>query len=201
MRTLWFRAIVGTLAIGGFGILAQGGPAENAPQLAPPPAESTPPATTETPPPRPVENPADVLPNVKYIQKLLDVNNATYADGYRLAYILDRETVDAGEESRQRLTFTQLREQLIKNGIMNEHWSDDPTKLLTHQDAAYLLGRAMRLEGGILWSLTQTRRYAHRDMIEQRLFPDINPRQYISGPQLLSAYRACKDNMLKSSGR
>ena len=138
------------------------------------------------------------MSNVRYFQLIVDKRNATYEDGYRMAYILLRLRQNDKEASRQKLTFSGYRQALIQDHIIDNMWNEGANDLLTHDVAAYLIASAIDLKGGVLWSLTKTPRYAHREMIDRKLMSKVNPRQYISGPQLLSVFSDSKKFMESS---
>jgi len=133
--------------------------------------------------------------NVVFFKTTVDKPNATYGDGYRFAYILMKYRMGDDAGAKLALGADQCKDELIKAGVMSNGWAEDSNELLTHETAAYLLAKAMNIKGGALFALTGTTRYAHREMVDRGLLPRSNPRQYITGAQLTSAFRDSKAYM------
>lgn len=123
---------------------------------------------------------------VKLMRRLTDTPNANYADAYRLACI-----VHTGKTSGPEVP-ADSRQALVDAGLIGSDW-DGGEGMVEHQDAAFLFARAMNMPGGVMWSVVGGPRYAHREMIDRGLFPRQNPRQYMSGAELLSAFRDCRE--------
>jgi hypothetical protein len=176
-------------------LAAQDAPAESpAVDEAPAVVDETPAVIDEAP-----AAPVRVVANVLFQRELNKKGNATYGDLYRLAVMLWRARLLDEAGTRTAHSPADARQALIEGGLIDASW-DAGDGLLMHKDAALLFARAMDLQGGVMWSLTDSCRYAHREMIDRRLFPVENPRQYISGAGVLSAFRDCRvylDNQLE----
>ncbi len=158
----------------------------------PAPVDETPATVDETPAPvEEVPAPAPVVSNVRFLRDLNDKGNATYGDLYRLGVMLWKARMNDEDGIRTSHSPADARQALISGGLIDATW-DSGDGLLMHKDAALLFARAMDLKGGLFWSITDSCRYAHREMIDRGLFPQENPRQYISGAGVLSAFRDCR---------
>jgi|GEM_PF-6080883 len=130
--------------------------------------------------------------NVRYYKVLVDKGNATLGDGYRLAFNLWKLASNDPEAAKEVKTFDEYKSALMSGGLIDGAWSGADEDLLTHEEAAYLFARAIELEGGVLWTATGLARYAHREMVDHNLLPNQSGVQYISGPEIYSAFRDCK---------
>lgn len=159
-----------------------------------------PPVVEEAPPVvgdevHPEDNPLNAPPekNVEFQRGLTNKPNATYGDVYRLAVILLYAESDK-QRAGTALSPAMARSELVRAGLISESW-DGGGSNVEHQDAAHLFAAAIGLKGGVLFSVTGARRYAHREMIDRGLFPNENPRQFMSGASVLSAFRDCRESI------
>lgn len=159
-----------------------------------------PPVVEEAPPVvgdevRPEDNPLNAPPekNVEFQRGLTKKPNATYGDMYRLAVILLYAESDK-QRAGTALSPALARNELIRAGLISESW-DMGGSNVEHQDAAHVFAAAIGLKGGVLFSITGAKRYGHREMIDRGLFPNENPRQFMSGASVLSAFRDCRESI------
>lgn len=143
---------------------------------------------------------AKPVSNVRYYKQLLDRGNATMGDGYRLAYNLWKIASNREDDAKLVLSFEQYRNALRDGGLIDSAWAGSADELLTHEEAAYLFAKAIDLKGGVWWTATGLARYAHREMIDRRIFPSQHGVQYISGPEVYSAFRDCKVYLNNAGG-
>lgn len=130
--------------------------------------------------------------NVRFYKELVDRGNATISDGYRLAYNLWKISSDDPEAAKQVMDFDGYRAALQGGGLVDSAWTGNADDPITHEEAAYLFAKAIDLQGGVWWSATGLARYAHREMVDRGLLPNRSGVQYISGPEIYSAFRDCK---------
>jgi hypothetical protein len=161
----------------------------------PPVVEEAPPVIGDEAAPTGTD-PLDAAPekNVVLQRNLADKPNATYGDLYRLAVIVMYAAQGDKERAGTALSPRMARSELIRSGLISESW-DQGGSNVEHQDAAYVFAKAIGLKGGVMYSVTGARRYAHREMIDRGLFPNENPRQYMSGASVLSAFRDCRESL------
>lgn len=189
MRTFAMLLVLTALATAGLSVSAQEEPVKDNGGEAKAPTETAVEPEAE-PSPEPAE--ARAPSHVKFFTMLTDQGNATLSDVYRLAFILYHRRMGDTDKGRARLSGDGYRTALIDAGLIDANFGSG-NAAATHQEAAYLFAQAIGLKGGVFWSLTSTQRYAHREMQDRNLFPDENPRQYISGPSLLSSFRDCTE--------
>jgi len=140
------------------------------------------------------EEEAAPVKNVLFMRGLTDKPNGTNGDAYKLAVMLYHAVRGDVARSQTALTPSNARRELINLGVIDDSWPAAGGNV-EHQDAAYIFARCIEAKGGVLWTLTGSRRYAHREMIDRGLFPRENPRQYMSGAGVLSAFRDCRESM------
>lgn len=144
------------------------------------------------PPAVPAPAAAAVPTNTRHQHALADKGNATYGDAYRLAVILWHVARKDMDKARESLSPSDARQVLLDQGVIDASW-DEGDGNVEHQSAAYLFARAIQIKGGVMYTLTGSVRYAHRLMIDRNFFPKANPRQFMSGAGVLSAFRDCRE--------
>ena len=113
---------------------------------------------------------------------------ATMADAYlmvaRLARTQDR--IDA-ETDVDGMDFEELSALLLEQGFVAGSWTFDPAAGLERDTLAYIGASYLDIKPGLLTSIFgMTRRYSYREMQHRGLMVQGQPRQVVSGSELLS---------------
>jgi len=113
---------------------------------------------------------------------------ATIKDGYLVVALLAQQDGRIDADARiETMSFSGLRRRLVAEGIVAESWSFDPAAGLERDVLAYMAASYLDIRPGLLTSLFgMTRRYAYREMQFRSLMVQGQPRQVVSGSELLS---------------
>lgn len=125
---------------------------------------------------------------VPYTLELSRQGTATVADGYLVFVMLAQEhgRIDS-EIPAVDMEFAQLRHTLICAGVISRSWCFHPAAGLQRDVLAYMTASYLDVRPGLLTSLLgMTRRYAYREMQFRRFMKSGQPRQVVSGAELLS---------------
>lgn len=134
------------------------------------------------------QDPPDPEEPVPFTLRLSRQGTATIADGYRVFAMLAQQhgRIDA-EVPAGEMRFDQLRKVLHQEEIVPGSWQFDPAAGLQRDALAYMAASYLGIRPGLLTSLLgKTRRYAYREMQFRRLMKSGQPRQVVSGSELLS---------------
>ncbi len=113
---------------------------------------------------------------------------ATVDDGYRLVARMARAhgRIDARTDV-DGMSFSNLRALLLDEGLVSDSWTFDPAAGLERDLLAYISASYLDIKPGLLTSIFgMTRRYAYREMQHRGLMVQGQPRQIVSGSELLS---------------
>ena len=113
---------------------------------------------------------------------------ATIIDGYRAMARLARQhgRID-GRLDVDTMRFAKLRGTLIDEGVIDGGWSFTPMAGLERDVLAYMAASYLDIRPGLLTSIFgMTRRYSYREMQHRGMMVQGQPRQIVSGSELLS---------------
>jgi hypothetical protein len=133
----------------------------------------------------PAEEADAMLPASVRIARL---RQATVADAYLMAARLARTQgrIDA-ETDVDGMEFEELRALLLEQGFVAGSWTFDPAAGLERDTLAYIGASYLDIKPGLLTSIFgRTRRYSYREMQHRGLMVQGQPRQVVSGSELLS---------------
>ena len=136
------------------------------------------------------QNPPREEPDVKLPAsvEIARQRQATVADAYLLVARLARTQgrIDA-ETDVDGMAFEELRALLLEQGLVDGSWTFDPAAGLERDTLAYIGASYLDIKPGLLTSIFgKTRRYSYREMQHRRLMVQGQPRQVVSGSELLS---------------
>lgn len=113
---------------------------------------------------------------------------ATVIDGYRAMARLARQhgRID-GRLDVDRMRFAELRTTLVGEGVIDDGWGFTPMAGLERDVLAYMAASYLDIRPGLLTSIFgMTRRYSYREMQHRGMMVQGQPRQIVSGSELLS---------------
>jgi hypothetical protein len=137
-----------------------------------------------TPQDRPGESVADGPPSYGIARR----GTATIEDAYRqfLSMAVSHGRVRVAGEVDE-MSFEEVTSELESLCIVDSSWNYSPNTCLKRDILAYMTCSYLGCRPGLLTgALGMTRRYAHREMLYQRIIPPGAPATLVSGSELLS---------------
>lgn len=121
-----------------------------------------------------------------FIQKMLDTEKATVG---QVCYIsaVNQGLIDATESEEEAVTA------VFENDSQNTNMA--ASKIVTYEQAAYILSKAWNVQGGLLFKLTKkSPRYAFRQLKIDGIIPQKkDPYSIPSGRDILNLFSSCEE--------
>ena len=113
---------------------------------------------------------------------------AKVIDGYRaMARLAHQHGRIDGQVDFDTMPFAELRRLLIGEGVIDDGWGFTPMAGLERDVLAYMAASYLDIRPGLLTSIFgMTRRYSYRELQHRGMMVQGQPRQVVSGSELLS---------------
>ncbi len=127
-----------------------------------------------------------------WLRRVYASDRCTFGDGARGIYNLVH-----GKHAEQ--PFAELARDLVTETVIDSAWSPAETDKLTKGQVAYMLCRALKIEGGAILRLTgPSRRYCLRECLHLGLLSQGVTDEYVSGRELIDILQ--KADVFKKEG-
>lgn len=131
--------------------------------------------------------------NAELIEYIADQPFVTAEAAYRSIYILSKGQVYTGD-------YSSLTQELVTEKIVSPMWNNPADEALDRGAVAYMVARALDIQGGVNWFLTGLGRYALRELQYRQIAHSGGELSLVSGGEYLGILARAEEFLFKKRG-